>query len=378
MAERAIHARHLRRLWGAPDTLIAVVSWPPTPERRLFMHWDYWWQAHVLDCLVDAYQRAPSPARRSAINRLVRGIHWRNTHWTNRYFDDMAWLGLALLRAQRSGALRPQPAVLTLAGELRQAWTDQGGGGIWWRRRDDFKNVPANGPAAILLARLSDQDGSDQDGSDQDGGVPAALERARSTVEWIEENLVDPVTGLVWDGLHVRADGTIRRVDKTTYSYCQGVFLGACVELASRADAADVGRWASRAARTINAVVEHLTVPNEDGPVVRGQGGGDGGLFAGILARYLAQAAVALPRCGAEYAEAGRRAAALVFSSGEAAWRNRAIAWGGPLFGPEWAKVAVLPGRVPRPERDLSVQTSGWMLLEAAAFLERAEADRSS
>ena len=32
-------------------------------------------------------------------------------------------------------------------------WSADGGGGIWWRRGDDFKNAPANGPAAILLAR---------------------------------------------------------------------------------------------------------------------------------------------------------------------------------------------------------------------------------
>lgn len=363
MAERAIHARHLRRLWGLPDTQLGVVIWPPTLERRLFVHWDYWWQAQVLDCLVDAHQRAPSAARRSAVDRLARGIHWRNSRWTNNYFDDMAWLGLALLRAQREAGVARPHAMRALAGELRNAWTDHGGGGIWWRRRDDFKNVPANGPAAILLARLSDQDVGDR----------ADLQRARSTVEWIEEQLVDPETGLVWDGLHVAADGSIRQVDKTAYSYCQGVFLGACVELARRDRPTETEVWAWRAARTIDAVVEHLTVPNEDGPVLRGQGGGDGGLFAGILARYLAQAAIALPELGAEYAEAGRLASALVFSSGEAAWRNRAIASGGPLFGPEWSKVAVLPGRVPRPERDLSVQASGWMLLEAAALLERCQ-----
>ncbi len=48
------------------------------------------------------------------------------------------------------------------------------------------------------------------------------------------------------------------------------------------------------------------------------------------------------------------------------------MAPGGPLFGPEWTKPAVLPGRTVRPERDLSVQTGAWMLMEAAASLEGA------
>jgi predicted alpha-1,6-mannanase (GH76 family) len=62
-----------------------------------------------------------------------------------------------------------------------------------------------------------------------------------------------------------------------------------------------------------------------------------------------------------------------VVASAEAAWRNRAVARGGPLFGPEWSQPAQVPrsARHQRVERDLSVQLSGWMVLEAAAMLER-------
>ena len=41
---------------------------------------------------------------------------------------------------------------------------------------------------------------------------------------------------------------------------------------------------------------------------------------------------------------------------------------GGPVFGPQWT-VAAQPPSPGRPEGDLSVQLSGWMLLEAAAVL---------
>jgi predicted alpha-1,6-mannanase (GH76 family) len=59
--------------------------------------------------------------------------------------------------------------------------------------------------------------------------------------------------------------------------------------------------------------------------------------------------------------------------SAAAAWRNRTVARAGPLFGPEWSQPARVPAaRHRRVERDLSVQLSGWMVLEAAALLERA------
>ncbi len=373
VAERAIFARHLRKLWGQPGTLLGVVGWPSSPDQRLFGHWHYWWQAHVLDCLVDAQLRFPTVSRKLAIQHVVNGIHRRNVgSWVNDYYDDVAWLGLALQRAQAHAGTRRPDALRQIAARLRSGWTDHGGGGIWWRRieryDDDFKNVPSNGPAAILLARLEDLPGASP-------GDRTDRQRARSTVDWIEEYLIDDATGLVYDGMHVRRDGEVRELETTIYTYCQGVFLGACVELATRDSLAGGGTWAKRAVRTIDAVAAHVTVPDEFGLVLRGQGGGDGGLFAGILARYLTLAATALPALGVEYADAARRAADLVYASAEAAWRNRTIAPGGPLFGPEWTKPAVVPGRTNRPERDLSVQAGAWMLLEATAALESAGID---
>ena len=52
-AEAAVARRHLKRLWQLPGT-----SWASSPGRRrqhfTFRVWHYWWQAHLLDCLVDA------------------------------------------------------------------------------------------------------------------------------------------------------------------------------------------------------------------------------------------------------------------------------------------------------------------------------------
>jgi predicted alpha-1,6-mannanase (GH76 family) len=360
LAERAIRKRHLRRVWALPGTLLGVPSWPASPAQRGFGPWNYWWQAHVLDCLVDAYVRSPDAGRRSRVARFVNGVRVRNgKHWLNDYYDDMAWLALALQRAEQHVGVRRRGVVDQLAGALRQGWTDDAGGGIWWRLRDkygeDFKNVPTNGPAAILFARLHDA-------------------RGFGAARWIEANLVDPQTGVVWDGLHVGEDGQIREVEKVAYAYCQGVYLGACLELASWGNDGQAGTWAERASRTVTTVAAHLTptTPSSARLVLRGQGGADGGMFAGILARYLARAALTLPEFGHDYEPAAFLAAELVLHSARAAWRNRAAAPGGPLFGPEWSR----PADAPRPgsaERDLSVQTSAWMLLEAAALLSRAQ-----
>jgi predicted alpha-1,6-mannanase (GH76 family) len=320
-AERAIRDRHLRRVWGLPGTVLGRSGWPPTPDQLVHWHWNYWWQAHLLDCLVDAQLRDPDPARLALIGRFVRSVRLRNFgRWTNEYYDDIAWLGLALNRAPVGGTDEALRAILA---QLHEGWTPDAGGGIWWRRGDTFKNAPANGPAAILHARAGETG------------------RARELLDWMTENLVDPDTGLVWDG--VRAD--TGELVKLIYTYCQGVFLGTCLELS------DV----DGAVRTIHAVAGHCA----PGGVLCGQGGGDGGLFAGILARYLALAARTLPA-----GEAASTARNLVRTSADACWENAAP---GPVFGPEWTETPPLPVPAGDPARDLSVQVGAWMLLEAAA-----------
>lgn len=341
-AERAVTARHLRRLAGVlPGTRIGRIRWPrPIPVRP--WPWHYWWQAHLLDCLVDAQLRDPAPHRAADIAALVRTVWLRNLgRWTNDYYDDIAWFGLAVQRAAEL-ADRPGPrALAAVVEQLRAGVTPDGGGGIWWRRGDAFKNAPTNGPAAILLAR--------------DG----RLAPAGSLTDWLADTLLDPGTGLVRDGVRLAPDGSVRDVEATVYTYCQGVYLGACVELAERDGDP---RWAARAAAVLDAVATRMAEP--DGVIPGDDDGGDGGLFNGILARYLADAARRRP----ELAFTARR---LVLASAEAAWAGRAEIDGDPAFAQDWRRSArrSAPGT---PEADLSVQLSGWMLLEAAADLERA------
>lgn len=338
VVELAVTRRHLRRLGGVvPGTRLGRIHWPrPTPAPP--DPWHYWWQAHLLDCLVDAQLRAPTSRRATVIGHAVRTVALRNLgSWHNDYYDDIAWFGLAVQRAGALAGRSGRPALAAITTRLRSGVSADAGGGIWWRGGDRFKNAPANGPAAILLARVGQPD------------------LAASITDWMADTLVDPHTGLVRDGVRVRPDGSLEVVP-VVYSYCQGVYLGACVELAQRHGDP---RWGRRAAALLDAVAARMV----DGGVIPGQGGGDGGLFAGILARYLADAAARRP-------ELATVASRIVLASAAAAWQGRVEITGGPVFAADWRAPAPEP-RGGRAEADLSVQLSAWILLEAAATLQR-------
>lgn len=367
-SEAAVAQRHLKRLWALPGTQLGVVAWPATRRARLFGTWHYWWQAHLLDCLVDAQLRDPQPHRHTEINRQVRSHRLRNNfRWTNSYYDDMAWLAIALERAARIAGVERSRALPKLADQFLKAWVPEDGGGIPWRKQDQFFNVPGNGPAGIFLARYADH-----------------LKRAEQMGDWIDRTLIDPQTHLVFDG--IKAGSLVR----AQYTYCQGVVLGLETELAARTGAEARARHGQRVHRLVAAVSEHMAPSG----VLKGCGGGDGGLFAGITARYLALVATALPGDSADDAVARDTARTIVLSSAKSAWDYRQTVDGLPLFGAFWDRDAQLPttggaqaqfveGAVntsETPERDLSVQLSGWMLMEAACNVtaESSHQDRST
>ena len=302
------------------------------PRRFAFrLEWDYWIQAHALDVTVDAAARTGSTALRDRIRAHVGGILRRNGgRIVNRYYDDMAWMAIALLRADEVAGADTGALVRELWADIRAGW-DQRHGGIVWRRDDPrpYTNAPANGPAAILAARLHRRYGD-----------PADLDWARRIADWLQQTLVDPDTGLVWDGVHPYEKAS---PDRTLWTYNQGTVVGAEVQLwLATGDAARL----AGARRTAAAAVDRY---GETGFPVEGTG--DGSVFKGILARYLGDLVATDP-------DGAQRVRAVLAGSGTAV----AAAAGQPV-GIDWQHPT-------GSEAGLGSEVSAALLLEALARLE--------
>ena len=361
--------RHGGRLWAIPRTNLAIVAWPPATKDKFYYQWHYWWQAHYIDCQVDATLRRSTRLRLGMIRRTIRGMRLRNFGklTRNEYFDDKTWLALALQRVEDLGRYGKVRYRSSLEEDIFGG-VDSLTGVIPWRKGETFYNVPTNGPAAILAARTGN------------------LELAEELTDWVHHRLINP-EGLVMDGIRMTMSGP-EPVDDI-HAYCQGVMIGASLELARALrrsagvamDAvSEVGMPAiTRVQHLVGAVAEQMTSRN--GGIDWRGGGGDGGLFKGILVRYLALVATSLPGADKATATTRRTARRLVLRSAEAVWRYRLEVDGLPLFPASWGGDAVLPqsgglvgaalsgaaASAEIPERDLSVQLSGWMLMEAAA-----------
>ena len=229
----------------------------------------------------------------------------------------MAWLALALERAAQLSASSEPRALAKLTDQLVNAWVPEDGGGIPWRKQDQFFNAPANGPAGILLARY--------------GG---RAQRAEQIADWIDHTLIDPETHLVFDG--IKAGSLVR----AAVHLLPGRGARAGRRSWRRAPEPKSGRHGVRVHRLVAAVAEH------DG-ALRGccaaPVAATADLFAGITARYLALVATTLPGESADDAVARDTARTIVLASAKSAWDYRQTVNGLPLFGAFWDRDAELP-----------------------------------
>jgi len=300
----------------------------------------YWWHAHAIDAFMDAYLRTHELYWIERIDKEMAGVSQKNKDSIlNDYYDDMEWMALALLRVwDATGEEKYHSLVLTLWKDIQTAWNDTMGGGMAWRKQQlDYKNTPANAPAAILALRLYERF---HDSSD--------LEWGNRIYNWNKKYLMDPETGFIWDGMNRVGDGKIDY--DWEYTYCQGVFIGASLELYKITQDSD---YLAAAKRT--ALEAKRRFADVNGGILPDEGKGDCGLFKGILVRYLHQL---LDTCS-EMTELKEMLLHNAITLAENGMNEQG------LIGGNW-------DRQPSEPIELCTQLSGVMLLEAAVELEKA------
>lgn len=236
-------------------------------------NWIYWWHAHVLDALLDGYIRTGEQRYRNRFEAEYEGV-WRDNGGTflHNWYDDMEWMTLALIRAYDvTGEERYKEQAILVWKDIQTAWNDYCGGGMAWKKDQlDYKNTPANGPAAIIAFRLYQRFHQEED-----------LEWGKRILQWNLDHLMDRETGFIWDGMNRMGDNAIDYEWK--FTYCQGVIVGAALEYYRISKDEEYLELAAKVARR---AVEELA--DEEG-IFPYEGPDDCGLFRGIYFRYLCE-----------------------------------------------------------------------------------------
>lgn len=307
-------------------------------------NYNYWPQAHTLDIFTDAFLRTKNEVFKQRMKSLLNGTRITNGNkLQNEYYDDMEWLALATLRAYEATNDNDYlDAANTLWTDIKTGQNNNQGGGIAWRKSQlDYKNTPANAPAIIFACRLYRLKKNDAD-----------LTLAKKLYTWLTATLVDPASGIIWDGINGDHDG---QISKNKFTYNQGVYMGAALELYKATNNAD---YLADAVRNANATINDTDI--SPGGLLKSEGQGDGGLFKGILVRYLTLIAQE-PAVG----ESDRNAYIKFLKYNAQTLYVKGISRPALFVSPDWKSQ-------PPATTDLTTQLSGVMMIEAAATLKAA------
>jgi Predicted glycosyl hydrolase len=241
-------------------------------DNGTFIKADFWDNAEIFETVVDAYERTGNDKYKKYIEEIAAATFGKySKKWSsNIYNDDIMWLVIAYTRAYILTGNKDylKYAKINFDDTWSRAYSDDLGGGLWWRTDNQSKNSCINGPSSIAACLI--------------GKVTCDAryyEKAALAMEWEIANLFEPDTGRVYDSMSVED----KSVNKWASTYNQGTFIGACNMLYDYYKDEKYLEYAGKAADyAINVMYSGKVMNNETS-------GGDLIGFKGILTRWLSR-----------------------------------------------------------------------------------------
>jgi predicted alpha-1,6-mannanase (GH76 family) len=229
---------------------------------------DFWQQAEIFEIIIDAYEQTGDQKYLQVIEDMYQGfISNHGEDWSyNEFNDDIMWMTIACARTY---AITKDVKYLQQAEKhfnlvFDRAWSEDLGGGLFWRIENKTKNSCINCPAVIAACLLGELTENKE-----------YMDKALKIYKWEKDNLFGE-TGAVFDAYDLE-----KGINNWCSTYNQGTFIGAAMKLYQyTGDKAYLQDAKLAADYTVNTMFSGQVMNTEgDGNDLPG--------FKGILARWL-------------------------------------------------------------------------------------------
>lgn len=243
------------------------------PASGLYARPSGWWNsANAITVLVDYSRVTRSKQYVPAIANTFKKANKANgtSNFFNDYDDDEGWWALAWIDAydltHKQAYLKMAETIFAnIAAEWEPATC---GGGVWWKKPNEYKNAIANELFLSVAASLANRT--------HGRASTFYLNWAHKEWSWFKASGMINAQNLVNDGLTSTNPAACTNNGRTTWSYNQGVILGGLVEL-SKADhdpallaQADAIAKAAMTSIVVDGVLTESAVSGDDAPQFKG------------------------------------------------------------------------------------------------------------
>lgn len=323
-----------------------------TPQNGLYHTAGWWNSANAITALANYSRMSHSkeylPIFANTLHAAQTG-HGGYPGFINAYYDDEGWWALAWIDVyDLTGKPEYLQAAASIFDDMEKGWdTNSCGGGVYWNKKGKGKNAIENELFLDVAASLANRTATP-------GERQKYLAWAQKEWEWFRDSGMINEEHLINDGLKSSDPAHCTNNGGNTWTYNQGVILGALVEL----NQAEPNPALTETAKAIAlSVIQHLTdahgVLHESNDA---HTGGDVPQFKGIFSRNLMLLNNAFP---------DRRYRAFARTNAQSIWSRDGDA--ANHFGFWWAGPFDMP--------DASRQSSALDALTAAAILDSNQHD---
>lgn len=323
-----------------------------TPQNGLYHTTGWWNSANAITALANYSRMSHSkkylPVFANTLHAAQTG-HGGYPGFINAYYDDEGWWALAWIDVyDLTGKSEYLQAAASIFDDMQKGWdTNSCGGGVYWNKKSKGKNAVENELFLDVAASLANR-------TTTPGERQKYLAWAQKEWVWFRDSGMINGEHLINDGLKSSDPAHCTNNGGNTWTYNQGVILGALVEL-NRAEP-DPALTETAKAIALSAI-QHLTdahgVLHESNDA---HTGGDVPQFKGIFSRNLMLLNNAFP--DRRYRAFARTNAQSIWSKDRDAANHFGFWWAGPFDMP-----------------DASRQSSALDALTAAAILDSNQHD---
>ena len=253
------------------------------PQNGLYWTTGWWNSANAITALANYSRISHSTKYLPVFSNTLQAAqtsHGGFPGFVNDYYDDEGWWALAWIDVyDLTGEGQYLQAAASIFDDMQLGWdTKTCGGGVWWSKKTREKNAIENELFLAVAASLANRAKTPEQRQKY-------LDWAQKEWAWFHNSGMINSEHLINDGLNLSDPEHCTNNGKNTWTYNQGVILGALVELNKAAPNPNLKDVAASIALS---AIAHLT--DADGVLresSKAHGGGDVPQFKGIFSRNL-------------------------------------------------------------------------------------------
>ncbi len=227
MALQPLNAYTISNYRSFTDTSMMALQGMYNPSTGQWLHALWWQQATAMETTIDYSLLTHTTTYTADI--AITFDHNKSNNFFDNFYDDEGWWAITWIKAyDLTHSINYLNMARVIFNDMANGWDSTCNGGIWWSKDKTYKNAITNELFLQVALRLHQRTPDDTVGGGGGTQQTSYIDWAIKDWRWFKMSGMINSSNLINDGLD---SGTCQNNGQNTWTYNQGVILGALTDL---------------------------------------------------------------------------------------------------------------------------------------------------